>query len=328
MYHTTSFRSMNTDVAAWLWHTNAWMAREALNEVRRAFGEAHARFSRFEPASELSALNAASGRPFAASPELFEVVEQALALCEQTGGLFNPAIIDALEAAGYDRTFEAIQHADDSHAISPARPAPTPFVALNTRRRAITMPAGTRLDLGGIAKGWTVQRTAQRLSLFGPCVVDAGGDIMVCGSPPGELAWRVGVADPFDSQRDLIALRLRDRAVATSGIDRRRWTRNGVMQHHLIDPRTGRPADADLMSVTVVAPSVVEAEAYAKAIFLMGSGEGMQFAEAHPWLAPDRGYRGLAAALVTRSGRLLISSRLKDHLDVHFVYDASEILAA
>jgi thiamine biosynthesis lipoprotein len=309
---------MNTDVAAWLWHADPGVAQEALHEVKRAFGEGHARFSRFEATSELSALNAASGRPFAASPELFEVVAQALEFSRLTGGLFNPAIIGALEAAGYDRTFEMVNQRGGHGAIS-LGPVPRPRVALDAERRTIMLPAGARLDLGGIAKGWTVQRAAQRLSGYGPCLVDAGGDMLTIGAPPGESGWSIGVADPFDPRRDVAHLKVRDAGVATSGIDRRRWLRDGALQHHLIDPRTGLPSDSDLMSVTIIAPTAVEAEIYAKATFLLGASEGLAYVEARP---------ALSALCVMRDGAALASSRLEDHLDVRFVYDASEILAA
>ncbi len=370
MPHTAFFRCMNTEVSAWLWSANEAAARAALREVERIFREAHARFTRFETTSELSALNASSGQPFAASPDLFEVVEQALRFSQLTGGLFNPAIIGALEAAGYDRTFDMLRgsemqrgpaaiaplprplvctqnmsaapsttqraHSERSAAQSKNAPAaplrvrlarnfPTtfahtrPLVALDAERRTLTLAAGTRLDLGGIAKGWTVQRAAQHLSGYGPCLVDAGGDMLAIGAPPGESGWSIGVADPFDPRRDVAQLKVRDAALATSGADRRRWLRHGALQHHLIDPRTGLPSDSDLISVTIIAPTAVEAEVYAKATLLLGASEGLAYVEARP---------SLSALCVTRDGAALASSRLESHLDVRFVYDACEILAA
>lgn len=321
---------MNTDVTAWLWSAERATAQPALAEVERAFQAAHARFTRFDPDSELSALNwfsgqppertSSGGQPFVASPDLFEVVELALHYCALTGGVFNPAILGALEAAGYDRTFDAVARQADDRRLPDAAPVACPAVELIAEYRIITLPAGVRLDLGGIVKGWTVQRTAQRLARFGPCLVDAGGDMLAMGAPP-ELAsgWQVGVADPFDARRDLAQLRLRDRAVATSGIDRRRWTRNGVMQHHLIDPRTGRPSDGDLMSVTLIAPTAIEAEVYAKTVFLLGARAGLKFVDDRP---------ALAALLVTRAGDVLSSARLENVLDVHFVYDTADFVAA
>jgi thiamine biosynthesis lipoprotein len=267
-------------------------------------------------------MNASAGRAFAASHNLYEVVERALQFCDMTDGLFNPAVIHALEAAGYDRTFEAIDPVNEHESMTGVRrPSPVvcPRITLNPDRREITLPSGVRLDLGGIAKGWAVQQAATRLAQTGPCLVDAGGDMMTFGVAPGETGWRVGVADPHDSRQDLLTLRLRDIAVATSGIDRRRWVRSGEVMHHLIDPRTGLPSTSDLISVTVVAPTTVEAEVYAKVVFLMGADEGLSFVEERP---------SLLAVLVTRSGDIRVSSRLENILDVHFTYDVSEFLSA
>ena len=112
-----------------------------------------------------------------------------------------------------------------------------------------------RLDLGGIAKGYAVDRAAELLAPAGPCLVNAGGDLAVRGG-----AWPVGV--------EHLTLLLERGAIATSGRDRRRWTRDGREHHHLIDPRTGAPADTPLLRATVVAASAAEAEVLAKAVFL------------------------------------------------------------
>lgn len=317
--HTISFRCMNTDVAAWLWSAAPPAAQAALRQVEATFQAAHARFTRFEATSELSALNVSAGQAFAASPELFEVVAQAIDYARLTNGIFNPAVIDALEAAGYDRSFDEVKRADRPIALMPAGPIEMPAVSLDFDRRTIALAPDTRLDLGGIAKGWTVQQAARRLSHLGPCVVDAGGDIAAWGAPPGETGWQIGVADPFDAQRDAIALRLHDAAIATSGIDRRRWQRGGAMQHHLIDPRTGRPSDGDLISATVVAPTTVEAEVFAKTAFLLGSADGMEFIEERP---------PLAALFVTRAGNVLASSQLENYRDVRFTFDTPAVFAA
>ena len=319
MYHTISFRSMNTDVTAWLWSSAAASAKPALRAVEEAFGSAHARFTRFESTSELSALNASGGRPFRASPELFDVVASALRYVRLTGGLFNPAILGALEAVGYDRTFEEVKRGATREGRARPAPVASQSVALDAERCTITMSAGTRLDLGGIAKGWTVYRAARQLSQYGPCLVDAGGDMMTLGVPPGESGWSVGVADPHQHARDVATLRLRDAAVATSGSDRRRWLHNGVAQHHLIDPRTGRPSDSDLASVTLVAPTTTEAEVYAKVIFLLGSRDGLACTESRA---------SLAALLVTRDGDVIVSSRMEKLLHVNFTYASLESLAA
>ena len=127
--------------------------------------------------------------------------------------------------------------------------------------RTIELAGGTRLDLGGIGKGYAVDRACELLAMVGPCLVNAGGDLAVRGG-----SWPVGAGG--------VTLLLESGAIATSGRDRRHWRRNGEERHHLIDPRTGRPAETGLRSVTVVAPSAVEAEVLAKVAFLGGPVEG------------------------------------------------------
>lgn len=313
---------MNTDVSAWVWSDYPHVAQPALLGVERFFREAHARFTRFEATSELSALNAAAGQPFRASPQMFEVVDLARKFSTLTGGLFNPTILGALEAAGYDRTFAAIGREPDGDPRSAAagsaiRAAAT--IRLDAAQRTITLPIDVRIDLGGIAKGWAAQQATQQLAQAGPCLVDAGGDMRTIGVAPGTTHWLIEVVDPFDRARDVLTLRLRDQAVATSGIDRRKWPRRaGGWQHHLIDPRTGRSADSDVLTATVIAPTTVEAEVYAKMVFLLGSEAGLQFVDEHPTLA---------ACVVLTSGAVRISASLlrAAQLDRHLTYAAGPV---
>lgn len=314
MYNDLHFRAMNTDVSAWLWQADANTAQRALREVERFFHEAHTRFTRFEASSELSALNASAGQPFVASPQLFEVVELAVKFSALTDGWFNPTIIGALEAAGYDRTFDAIKESGDQRSELTSNVSAASAITLDAKRRTITLPRGTRIDLGGIAKGWAVQKAAQQLMINGPCLVDAGGDMMTFGAVPGTADWSIEIADPIDPENDVMTLRLRDQAVATSGIDRRRWQRNGLWQHHLIDPHTSRPSASDLLTATVIAPTTVEAEVYAKTVFLLGAQAGLEFIDQHPTLA---------ACVVTAVGQAFISDSMKEHLHVSFTFSST-----
>ena len=119
--------------------------------------------------------------------------------------------------------------------------------------RLILLPEGVGIDLGGIAKGWTIQQAAHRLGMWGPCLVDAGGDIACVGTPPGE-PWVVTVADPrrrTSADEDIAVLSLSNAAIATSSRVYRSWRHAGRPAHHLIDPRTGAPAATNILSVTV-----------------------------------------------------------------------------
>ena len=152
----------------------------------------------------------------------------------------------------------------------------------------ISLGDGVRLDLGGIGKGYAVDRAVELLAPFGPCLVNAGGDLAVSGIPAAG-AWSVALETPTGS----LNLGLTEGALATSGRDRRRWVAGGEEQHHLIDPATGRPAVSDLVRVSAVAPTAVEAEVAAKTLFLVGEHQAAAEADA----------RGIPALLVTADGR-------------------------
>lgn len=302
--HRHAFRAMGNDVSIL---TGADPARaeaaERLAAVEALFRTNERCLSRFDPESELSQLNRAAGRPFTASRTLYAAIAASLQAATELDGLFDPTLLDALEIAGYDRTFEALPAEREAVAVMPVvAPGRWRGVQLDPATRTVRLPASVRLDLGGIGKGWTVDQAVALLGPLGPCLVDAGGDLRVHGRPPGQTRWWIGVEDPHDASRDVGTLCLADRAVATSGIGRRAWRRGGVWQHHLIDPRTGRPAATDVAAATVVAPTTVRAEVAAKVVCLLGAEAGLAWLEHQP---------DLAGALVRLDGGMLSSSGLE-----------------
>jgi thiamine biosynthesis lipoprotein len=298
-----SFRAMGCEMKAVL-DAEGPRARRALAQVPGWFESWEAALSRFRADSELSRLNARAGQIVRVSGVLWEVLQAALAAARRTGGLVTPTGLVALEAAGYDRTFAALPAAG-SAAVAPAGPLPAwQAVRLLPRLQAVQVPAGVRLDFGGIAKGWAADRAARRLAAHAPALVDAGGDIRVSGPRATGEPWPIGAGDPRDADRDLALLALRGGAVATSGRDYRRWQRGGVWQHHILDPRTGHPATTDVLSATVLAPTAVAAESAAKAVLILGSGAGVAWLDAQP---------ALAGLLVLDDGQVRLSRRLPDY---------------
>lgn len=234
---------------------------DAFNRVEDEFRRLEQIFTRFDPRSELSRLNAAGSLEVGA--ELLEVVALALEARERTGGRFDPTVHDALVSAGYDRTFAEVP------AGGGWRPAPRPaggHVSLDVVASRIELAEDVRLDLGGIAKGYAVDRACDILTARGPCLVNAGGDLAVRGLP-AQGVWAIAVETPVGD----LTLGLQSGGMATSGCDRRRWRRNGSELHHLIDPFTGSPAETDLVRITVAAESAVEAEVLATSLFLAGA---------------------------------------------------------
>ncbi len=250
-------------------------------EVRQFFETCEQRFSRFRPDSELCQLNRAAGSWFQASPELFEVVQEAFALHRLTGGLFDPSILTALQQAGYDRSMDEIKKLDRLP-DAPVRPgaaqpwARPPFAQtrFDPSRTSIFLPEGVQIDLGGIAKGWTASRAADLLNRHSPaCTVNAGGDMVCLGLPQGQPTWQVSLEDPRDQDQVLAVLDVPPGALATTSITRRRWLQGDRPRHHVIDPRTGQPVESNWLTMCVYAPTGAQAEAFAKTLLMLGEAE-------------------------------------------------------
>jgi thiamine biosynthesis lipoprotein len=310
-WYGLGFRAMNTEVEVQLYAEVGEDNAEVVMGVQRMFDTAEERMSRFKPDSELSHLNRSAGSTRRVSPLLFDVVEAAVWAASITGGIFDPTLLKAMESIGYDRSFEQIGARPSEETTAPVQQTPSRgqyrAIGLNRSRQEISLPSEVGLDLGGIGKGWTVDRAADWLAGHGPFLINAGGDLYAYGSPPGQAGWSIGVADPWDIERDSVRVQVRQMAVVTSTTSRRRWQRGEQTVHHLVDPRTGRSATTDAMSVTVIAPRAALAEVYAKAALILGVEAGQT------WLnrIPDA-----EALLVREDGQLVYTDGFTNYLEV------------
>jgi FAD:protein FMN transferase len=240
--------------------------------VERLFREREHVFSRFLAGSELNRVNKSAGRMVAVSRLFADTLELALRVAEQTEGLVEPTLGAAVASAGYSRDFALLR--DDPEPAGEARNGGWRSIVLIGGR--VGVPAGIELDLNGVVKSLAVDDAVTLLS--GQAFVSAGGDL----AAHGELT----VALP---NGETVLLRLG--ALATSGSAKRHWRRGGVLQHHLIDPRTGRPAHSPWQQVSACGASCLAADVAAKAGFLLGE-------DGPEWL--DR--RGIPARFFTDSG--------------------------
>lgn len=285
---------MTTEIELFVDAGDARLAHKALRGATRFLHRVEARFSRFRAGSELVQLNQAPGEAVRISTDLAALIELALAAARASDGIFDPTVIDAVEAAGYDRSIEWIRRHGPP---LPRRVVPQPGrwkqVLVDPAASTVRLPAGVRLDLGGIGKGWAADQAGTMLQSFNAGMVNAGGDIRAWGDqpglPPGQ-GWLVGLDHPQQPGTDVAWLRVRDGAVATSSVTKRRWAGG----HHLIDPRTARPAETDLLSVTALAPTVVQAEVAAKVALILGREAGLEWLVRQP---------GVEALLVDDAGR-------------------------
>jgi thiamine biosynthesis lipoprotein len=252
----------------------------------------HRKLTRFDPSSELCAMNAHPGRTSPASSTLAVAVDAALWAARRSHGLVDPTLLDELEDAGYATSRADLPAASIEAALAvapdrqPASPRPDsrwPRIAVDQMAGAVTRPAGVRIDTGGSGKGLAADLAAERLAGYSSFVVDAGGDLRLGGEDPPERLVRIDHPLSPDPAHEFPL----DRgAVATSGIKTRLWRTEAGFAHHLLDPSTGRPAWTGVIQATSLGPTALEAETLAKMAFLSG---------------PDR-----AAAVLEEQGGLIV----------------------
>jgi len=262
---------MNTNI---LLTTDSPYPKETFEMAQDFIERCEQRFTRFKETSELSALNRSAGDWFTVSPEMLEVLIAAEECHLATNGIFDPSILPDLQHVGYNQSFEQLQASSSAHTLTKRNYATkSSFTAfeVDSLLGRVYLPKGMQLDLGGIAKGWIAEKAARLMARSSTaCGVNAGGDMFLVGHPYGQTAWDVGLEDPYNAIQDLMVLSVDEGAVATSSVVKRSWYQDGVKRHHLIDPRTGQPAETPWLSVTVFASRAVLAETFAKAILIAG----------------------------------------------------------
>jgi len=251
-------------------------AAAAARLARSRLLEWHAQFSRFNPDSELSRLNADPRETVPISVVMGRLIGAILDGAQLSGGLVDATLAEDLEQAGYAASFESgsVPFAEllaKAPARAPAAPDPAARwreVSLDLAGGTVTRPPGLSFDSGGIAKGLFGDILASVLALHAEFVIVAAGDIRFGGT--AGLLRRVALASPFDGA-PLHTFELAAGAIATSGITKRSWLdAEGRPAHHLLDPSSGRPAFTGIVQATAIAATAVEAEVLAKTALLRG----------------------------------------------------------
>jgi len=266
--------------------------------LERELAAVDAACSRFRADSELARLNAAAGRPVAVGARLLEAIQVALRAAAVTEGLVDPTVGRTLRLAGYDRTFRLVGERDG--AAFRARFAATPGwrrVEVDAEHGTVRIPIGCELDLGATAKAHAADRLARAIAaaVAGGVLVSLGGDIAVAGEPPAD-GWPIGLADDHATPLDGLvpSVEIRSGGLASSSTVVRRWHAGRIELHHIVDPRSGRPADSPWRTVTVAARSCLDANVASTASVVLGDA-------APEWLRRSR----LPARLVGASGSVV-----------------------
>lgn len=224
--------------------------------------------SRFRPDSELSAVNTRAGSMVPVSRLLVDLVDVSLVAASISGGAVDPTVGAAVLAAGYDSDIESVRNRLPQPA-GPARPAPGwQQVKLNRKVGMVGIPEGATLDLGATAKAWTADRAALVLSKRHGCavLVEIGGDLRAAGTPAEP--WVIRVAERAGDPA--VAVTLAHGGLTTSTRTARSWANADGQAHHIIDPRTGQPADGRWRTASVWAPTAVRANTFSTALVATG----------------------------------------------------------
>jgi thiamine biosynthesis lipoprotein len=256
---------------------------------------------------ELAQLNReAHERPVEVLEELFALLEEALKFKDLTSGKFDISLGKLVDLWGFGSEEETprVPAMEEIARLLAGRE-----IILDRAKRTVKLGPNAELDLGGIAKGYAVDRAIQVLKDYGvkAALVDAGGDIRILGSRPGKFfshrPFRIAIQHPRAETKILGIIKLEgDRAIATSGDYERYFVQDGVRYHHILDPATGRPAQG-CSSVTIIAPTALEADALATGIFVLGPERGMELIERLP---------EVEGIIVTTEGKIYKSSGLAD----------------
>jgi thiamine biosynthesis lipoprotein ApbE len=267
---------------------------QATELVRAQVAALDAAASRFREDSELTQLNASTGRPVQVSWPLFVAIEESLQAAQTTDGIVDPTIGHALELCGYDRDFSEVPSDGPALKVRYQRVPGWRRVRIDRAQRSVTLPPGVRIDLGATAKAGCADRTARSAAAATRTgvLVNLGGDLAVAGPPPPD-GWVVRVADRQDAPAGEpgVTVAIHHGGLASSGTAARRWSRGGQTMHHLIDPATGAPAESCWRTVSVAASSCLEANIASTASVILGT-------KAPQWLDEC----GFAARLVTTAG--------------------------
>ncbi len=246
--------------------------------------------SRFRADSVLERVNARAGRPVAIPMLLAELIAVALDAAADSAGLVDPTVGERMCQLGYDRDFAEIVDSYDGIPTTTVHDLPRwSAVELDRRAGLITVPRGVRLDLGATAKPYIADLAARTLAARHDTavLVELGGDVAVAGERAG--GWGIRVAERAGGPGQLVVLN--HGGIATSTTSLRRWTRDGIAVHHIVDPRTGAPASGYWRTASVYGTTAVAANTASTAAIVLG-------ADALPWLEA----RGLAARLVRHDG--------------------------
>jgi thiamine biosynthesis lipoprotein len=291
---------MGTRITVELFHSDPEVAQQGIEAVLEEMRRIDASMSPYIESSELARLNAAAGHAaFKTSGELFSLIERSLHFSELSGGAFDITFA----SVGFLYDYRKSKRPDAGQLKEATALINYRNLILNTDQKTIRFnKPGVRIDLGGIAKGYAVDRCIGLLQQRGirQALITAGGDSRMIGDRWGR-PWTIGVRNPRNEDELVAVIPLMDVAVSTSGDYERFFEENGVRYHHIINPASGKSA-SEMQSVTIIGPDATTTDALSTTVFVMGLEAGLQLINRMP---------DIDAIVVDRNGELHYSESLQ-----------------
>ena len=265
---------MGTEISVYLWHDDPEKGREAVAAIFAEVERLDNHMSTYKEESRMSEINRnAATMPVTAGDELFRLVERALDISVLTRGAFDITY----DSVGQHYDFRERQRPDAETIAEELPLIDYRFVEMNRSDGTISFAReGVRINLGGIAKGYAVERGVEVAKRHGVrhARVTAGGDTRLLGDRRG-VPWMIGVQNPRNDGQVAVTIPLQDEAISTSGDYERYFDEEGERYHHIIAPTTGEPA-GEVHSVTIIGPDAVITDALSTSVFVMGVDEGLK----------------------------------------------------
>ncbi len=271
---------MGTEVSVWLWHEDEAAGRELVDAVFAEAERINQLMSTYIEASAISRINReAAARPTPAGDELFSLIQRSLDISVLTHGAFDITY----DSVGQHYDFRNRQRPDDATVAAAKPKIDFRLVELDDGAGTVHFRAdGVRINLGGIAKGYVVERGVDMLASRGieHAIVTAGGDSRLLGDRRGQ-PWGIGIRDPRKEGEVAISVPLSDEAISTSGDYERFFDEDGIRYHHILAPSTGAPAEG-VHSATVIGPDAVMTDALSTSVFVLGVDQGLRLIASLP----------------------------------------------
>lgn len=320
---THSFIAMDTPMTVKLYATDQQTADEAASACEKYLHELDVLLAPENPQSEIALLNESSGIPVVVSPLTYNLIDKAVDVARETNGAFDPTIYPLTSAWGFtdgnhqvpsEKSIEELKNLCDFNAVK-----------TNAADSSITMIGQTQIDTGGIAKGFAAEQLTELLAERGidTALLDLGGNITALGTKPDHTPWNIGIADPITPDKLAGTLELQNATVSTSGAYQRFFTDDdGTVYHHIIDPTTGRPAETDLISVSVIGTDAARCDALSTALYVMGCTRALEFCSACKTSEND----AIQAVLITKDATIHVTANLADTFIPAEAYAAKTVI--